>query len=196
MTPYQVFRICQGTMGRKYRGTIDDFKALDCAAYYFTLSTFLEDKIGKNDNNQRQFISVCGTAFGSRFDPFLLMTDEYWNEYQKWADIHKDADSYKSHIKKSIQYVYDFCVEKQIPTVGEYVNRWSVSHITSGVLDEMVAYIIKVHESHLTRPEKRMIKKKFLDKIGEIEDRLNREPELRKMIEKNITILERKITAN
>jgi len=121
------------------------------------------------------------------------MSDEYMRAYDEWADIHENKHAYRKHILKSIQDVYTFCREQDIKDLREYVQRWSVSHLTSGVLDENVAYALKVHDAQLTKPEKRLIKKKYLDKVVEIEERMKREKELRKFIEKNIRVVQNKI---
>ena len=193
MTPYQVFRICQGALGRRYNGTVEEFRQLDCAAYYFSLCEFLYDRFGSKEEAQRRYIRICEQQYSSRFDPFHLMTDEYIAVYDEWAAIHKDSASFRKHIKKSIQNLYDFCVDRHICYMEDYVNRWAVSHLTSGFLEPTIAYMIGVHESSFTRPEKRLIKKKFLDKIPEIESKLESDSELRHLIEKNIGVLKKKI---
>lgn len=194
MSPYQIFRICQGAIGRRYRGTIDDFKLLDCCSYYYSLSDYLDDKVGRDSKKQRKFIQVCEVHYGSRFDPFHLMTDEYMKVYLEWESVNGSDDAYKQHVLKSIQDVYDFCRERDITRLKDYTERWAISHITSGVLDENVAYALKVQDARLSKPEKRIIKKKFLDKLKDIEDRFSRDNELREFIQRNLDTIEKKIS--
>jgi hypothetical protein len=193
MSPFQLFKVCQGAIGRRYRGTIDDFDDLDCASYYYSLSDFLKKECGRNSNSHRKYISVCEMHYGTRFDPFHLMTEDYISVYKEWQSINGDSESYKKNILKSIQHVYNFCRDRDIHTLKQYVQRWSVSHITSGVLNENVAYVLKVHDARLTKPEKRLIKKRYTDKIKDVKERLDRETDLKDFIVMNLETVENKI---
>lgn len=178
MSPFQIFKLCQGTLGRKYRGDRSSFEQLNCSAFYFSLADYLKDKFGKANVAQAKFIKVCGKQLGSSFNPFELMTEEYMNVYNKWLSVHGSAESYKENIKNSIQYIYDFCRDKDITSIEEYTKRWSVSHIVSGILEENVAYILGVQELYLTKPEKKLIKKKYMDNVLDIKARLERDKEI------------------
>lgn len=194
MTPFSLFKRCQGTIGRKYRGSESDFDSLDCVNFYRSAIDYFKEKFGRGDRTIIEFLKVCSSEYGSRFDPFQITTDGYMKTYNKWKEIHADESSYRKNILKSIQDIYNFCRDRDIHSLGEYVQRWSVSHITSGVLNDNVAYILKVHESVLTKPEKTLIKKKYLSKLKDIEERMSRETELKKFILKNLKILEKKIS--
>jgi len=194
MTPFSLFKRCQNAIGRKYRGDESDFDSLDCVNFYRSSVDYFKEQFGRSDRCILEFLKVCSSEYGSRFDPFQITTDDYMKSYKMWKEIHSDELSYRKNILKSIQGIYNFCRDRDIHSLGEYVQRWSVSHITSGVLNENVAYILKVHDCVLTKPEKTLIKKKYLIKVKDIEERLSREDELKKFIVKNLKVLEKKIS--
>jgi hypothetical protein len=192
MTPYALFKVCEGLKGRRYNGTVDDFDELPLSSYYHSLSSYLYDQVSSKGRVHHKFLTICANEYGSRFDPFELMSSPYLDVYQNWLSINESPESYRKNILKSITFIYDFCVDRDIKTLKKYARSWSASHIISGKMNENVAVILKVHDLKFSKPEKKLLNTKFLKKVKHIQERLEYDTELKKYIESQLgTVIKR-----
>lgn len=194
MTPFQLFKKCEYHCGRKYRGNLTDFEQLRCHEYFCGLNKFLIAKFGKNNKAHITYIEICAKNFGSRFSPYELMSSVYWESFEKWRKINENPEAYRRHLAKSLQYVFDFCVDNEIYNLKEYVVKWAVPHIISEKLNENIAYVLEVQGIYFTAPEKKIIKKLYLKNLKHIEERMNDSQDLRVFIENEIAKIKDRLT--
>jgi len=192
-TPFNVFKMCQNALGRKYNGTVQDFESLPAYNYYVGLSLYLREYLGKRKYKHIRFINVCAKELGARFDPFQLKSEEYKKVYEEWESINGSPEKYKRNVLDSIQFIYDFCKTKNIKELDKYRNTWSVTHLISGKMNENVAFMLGVQKNTYTKPETKLLKQKYLNHLDDIEERLKEDKELREIIETQLEIVQKRL---
>ena len=186
MTPYGLFSFCQNCLGR-VAGTIKKFEEAHYFPFYCSLRDYLTTELKLNtDGKVKKFIAVCAKYTGERFDPFQLNSTEYLEIFKEWFSKNSTDAAYFMNINESFRNIYKFCADKNLETLEEYTKKWSVSHLISGVLNENIAYALKVHELPLSKPEVLSINKKFLKHSKMIRDRIQRDKKLNRVITEGI----------
>lgn len=193
MTPFQIFKLTQNVMGRKYHGKLEDFESSSYRNYFVSLVNVLSYKISKDNHIQRKYIQYCSQKFGNSFSPFQLDSEEYIESFQAWWSSNRDYESYKNEIAKNIKFIGDFCKKECIFNLNDYAQQWGTTHFISNQLNENVAFFIGLHKINMTTPEKKILRKGFLNKVSLIKERIQREPEFRKFLERSVSILKDKL---
>ena len=88
-------------------------------------------------------------------------------------------------VRDSVKNIVKFCKHKKINKLESYITNWGVTHYISGVLNDNVAYALKLQDVSLSKPEKFMIRK-FLKNVPLIKERLEREGRLKTLLESEI----------
>ena len=125
-----------------------------------------------------------------------MITPEYAELFNIWYRKNSNEGAYLLNIAEGFRNIYKFCANKNIGSVEEYVNRWGVSHLVSGILDENIAYVLGFGERELSKPEALLINKKFVKNKKMIEQRIAREPRLREDLEEGLKDLKKKLGWN
>jgi len=193
MTPYRIFSIWQKC--RRYNpGTIKKFEESENYQFYYSLCYYFREKLKiTSDLKIAQFIEVCARETGARFNPFELTSLEYLEIFKEWFLKNSNKGAYLMNVNESFKKIYKFCSDKNIVSLEEYTKKWGVSHLVSGILNENVAYVLGVHKLTLTKPEVTMINKKFLKHLKSIEERINRENNLKKVLSEGIEDIKNKL---
>ena len=178
MTPYGLFSFCQNCQQR-VAGPIEKFNEGKYYSYYCSLRKYLMNDLKlTSDNKIKKFIEVCAKNTGNHFDPFQLNSPEYLHIFKEWYRVNANNGSYYINIQESFNKIFKFCVDKDLDTLEDYVKKWSVSHIISGVLNDNIAFSLGVHKLTLSKPEILSINKKFLRHIKLIDERIQRDKKL------------------
>ncbi len=146
-----------------------------------------------SDSKIKKFIEVCVKYTGNHFDPFQLNSLEYLEIFKEWYKVNVNHGAYYNNIQESFGKIYKFCVDKELETLDEYIRKWAVSHIISGILNDNVAYKLGVQNLPLTKPEVLSISKKFLKHAHLIEERIQRDKKLQKILTDGIEDVKNKL---
>lgn len=193
MTPYGLFSFCQKCQQRS-AGTIAKFNESQYYPFFAMLIKYFENDLKfDGDTKIKQFVSVCAKYTENRFDPFKLNSGEYLEIFTSWYKVHANTGAYYININESFNNIYKFCDDKDIKTIEEYVRKWAVSHLISGVLNENVAYALGVHNLELSKPEKLSINKRFLKHADLIKERIDRDAKLRTVLKEGLEDLKNKL---
>ncbi len=193
MTPYGLFSFCQKCQHRSV-GTIVKFNESQYYSFFnMLIKYFTNDLKFDSDTKIKQFVSVCAKYTESNFDPFKLNSREYLDIFTSWYKVHANSGTYYINITESFKNIYKFCVDKNIKTIEEYVTKWAVSHLISGVLNENIAFFLGVHKLELTKPEKLSINKRFLKHIDLISERINRDSNLKSVLNEGLEDIKSKL---
>ena len=196
ITPYKIFSICQSLLGN-VRGGEKWFLESHYYGYYCLLLKYFTNDLKMTSIKQiKTFISVCAKNTGSSFSEYSLITPEYAELFNIWYRKNSNEGSYFTNIQECFRNVYKFCSNKGIRSVEEYVSKWGVSHLVSGILDENIAYAMGLGKKELSKPEQVMIGKKFGRHIKQIEERIAREDKLREELEEGLKDLKKKLGWN
>jgi hypothetical protein len=147
----------------------------------------------KTSNKIKKFIEICAKETGENFSPFLLNSREYLNIVSDWKIKNSNRGLYYININESFKKIYKFCVDKNISSLDEYVKKWAVSHVSSGIINENIAYALNVHKLSLSKPEIMFINKKFLKHVKMIEERVARESKLKDILKEGIEDIKNKL---
>jgi RNase H-fold protein (predicted Holliday junction resolvase) len=193
MTPYGLFSFCQNCQQRS-AGSIENFNEGQYYPFYCSLRKYLMNDLKlSSDNKIKKFIEVCAKYTGNHFDPFQLNSPEYLHIFTEWYRVNANDGAYYNNIKESFGKIYKFCSDKELQTLEEYVKKWSVSHIISGILNENIAFALGVHKLPLTRPEVMSINKKFLKHVKLIDERISRDLKLQNLLASGIEDVRKKL---
>lgn len=193
MTPYGLFSFCQNCQNRA-AGSVKKFEESKHFEFYCSLRRYFMNELKiDSDRKIKKFIEVCAKELGQTFDPFNLGSVEYKEIFKNWLKKNADKGAYFVNINESFRRIYKFCVDRNIKSINEYTNKWAVSHIVSGILDENIAYMFGVHKLELSRPEKLFINKKFLNHVKLIEERIQREVKLKTILSEGVEDINKKL---
>jgi hypothetical protein len=194
MTPYYLFKFSQRAAGKGYNGTKGMFDSGQYYAYFAKVARYLNEYLGDDDSKQKEFVAVCAKHFGNGFSPFSLDSESYKSAYEQWLKVHGSVFSYKENILSSCRYVYNFCRENEIYNLPDYVQKWGVTHLISGRLNENLAVFLGLHEINMSRPEKAILKKKFFKNLEIIKERIEREVLIKEFIQSKVAKIRQKLT--
>lgn len=194
MSPYRLFKFSQSLAGKGYNGTSGMFNSSKYYNYFCRVVIFLDEYVGKDENKQKEYISVCAKEFGNDFSPFSLDSSHYKAAYEKWVKVNGSVFSYTENIIKSCRYVYKFCKENKIYNLEDYIKKWGVSHFISGRLNENLAVFLNLHEINMSKPEKTILNRRFLKNVKLIKERIERENRVKNVIKKNAAKIQQKLT--
>lgn len=193
MTPYGLFSFCQKCQNRS-PGSAKNFDEGEYYPFYcMLLKYFTNDLKFNTDGKIKQFIAVCAKFTENRFDPFQLNSNEYLEIFKSWYKVHANNAAYYVNISESFKYIYKFCCDKDIKTLDEYVKKWAVSHLISGVLNENIAYVLGVQNLQLSKPEKLSINNRFLKHANIIKERIDREAKLKNVLNEGVEDVRNKL---
>jgi hypothetical protein len=174
-----------GCMGRSYNKDQKDFEESTHFKFFYMLCKYFKNELKFNDIKIKQYIEISAFIHKNTFDPWKLNSPEYINEFKSWYKINSSKDAYLNSIKESINYVIKFCQKKKIKTIESYIKNWGVTHYTSGILNDNVAYAFGLQDVTLSKPEKFMLRR-FIKNIPMIKERLEREGRLKTLIEAEV----------
>lgn len=194
MNPYQIFKFSQIRAGKGYNGTKGMFDSSQYFPYFSKVAKFLSEYVGDDDRKQKEYIAVCAKQFGNGFSPFSLDTESYKAEYEKWIKVNGSLFSYKENIMMSCRYIYSFCKNNEIYTLKEYIQKWGVTHLISGRLNENLAVHLGLHEINMSKPEKAILKRKFFNNLQIIKERIEREVHIKQFMESKVAKIQQKLT--
>lgn len=193
MTPFDIFAFCQQCQQRN-PGSLKTFEDSDHYKYFCLLYAYFKNGLKfKTANKIKKYILICVKETGHNFNPFLLNTAEYRNIVLDWKNKNSNRGQYFINLNESFKRIYKFCVDKDILTLDDYIKKWAVSHVSSGIINENIAYALNVHKLVLSKPEIMFINKKFLKHVKMIEERIARESKLREILEEGIEDIKKKL---
>lgn len=193
MTPFEIFSFCQQCQQRS-SGSLENFEKSGHYKYFCLLCNYFKNDLKfKTIAKIKKYIAICVKDTGHNFNPFLLHTTEYRNIVSDWKNKNSNRGLYYINVNESFKKIYKFCVDKDISTLEEYTKKWAVSHVSSGIINENIAYALDVHKLPLSKPEIMFINKKFLKHVKMIEERIARESKLREMLKDGIEDIKKKL---
>jgi len=185
MNSYHLFKLCMGCKGRSYNKSEEDYKESPHFNFFNMLVKYFMKELKFNDLQIKQYVSVCAKLYEGSFDPWKLNSREYLEAFKAWYKINSSADTYLASVRDSVKNIVKFCKHKKINKLEDYITNWGVTHYISGVLNDNVAYALKLQEVTLSKPEKFMVRK-FLKNVPLIKERLEREGRLKTLLESEI----------
>jgi hypothetical protein len=182
MTPFNLYKFCMGCMQRSCSFDTINFEESKHYSFFNMLANYFKKQMKFNDIKIRQYVSVLAKIHESRFDPWKLNTQDYFDDFKAWYKVNASRDVYLNNVKDSIKNIIKFCKSHRIKTLDDYINKWGVTHYISGTLNENVAYVLGLHNVTMSKPEKFMIRR-FLKNVPMIKERIEREGQLKVILE-------------
>lgn len=185
MNPYSLFKLCMNVQGRTYKATEEEFNDSKYFNFFYMLTKYFKTQLKFNDTKVKQFVSIIFHLHPNDFDPWKLNSPDYLEDFKAWYKVNSSRDAYIENVRESFRDIVKFCKQKNIKRLDEYIKSWGVTHYINGKLNDNVAYVLKLHEQTLSKPEKFMIKR-FLKNVPMIKERIEREGRLKTVIEEEV----------